>query len=251
MTPRRTLARSVTAFAAAAALTLTACGPEDDAEFEESGNGEDAEQTSETEETDGGTDADDEDDAAGDEDAEEDGGTDAGADSGPVDPEDAVETVTYSIPNPDIDGEITVGFHHLRTREDTMELLLTITPEFGEHEAYSLYNLHDGRFSPPRLSDRENLKQYTVLGAQHGSPGWATDGTPSGADINDGASLTYWANYPLPEDDIDTISVSVHEAAPEFEDIEIDWQDAEPADHGGDGSDPEADGNGDDTEDEE
>ncbi|WP_258933652.1 hypothetical protein [Nesterenkonia pannonica] len=240
----------MTAIAAAAVLSLSACGPDEDAEFEDEDN---AEQTSENEETSGSADeADSEHDELPDEEASDgeddsDEGSDAaapGESSGLVDPEDAAQTVTYSIPNPDIDGDITVGFHHLRARDETMELLLTVTPEFGEHEAYNLFTLHDGRFAA-RLSDRQNLKQYTILGAQHGSPGWATPGTPGEVEIHDGETLAYWANYPIPEDDIDVVSISVHENAPELEDVDIDWGEAEPSDLGGDGSDPEADEEGD------
>lgn len=215
--------------AALAALMLTACAPDEDAEFED---GEPASQTQEDENSDEAEDSEEEsgNEASGGEDAGEDAeGGAVQTSEGLIDPEDATHTVEYSIPNSDIDGTITLGLHHLEVKGNTMELLLTFTPEFDQHDAVRLYHLHGNNSSlaRPSLADRENLKRYSPLMGP-GSQPWATDVV--GPRVNSGETLVFWATFAVPEDDIDVINVGIP-AAPEFEDVEIDWGDGEPADY--------------------
>lgn len=217
------LTRAGIGLAALTALLLTACAPDEDAEFED---GEPASQTEENGQT--GEEAGD-----GNSEAEDDGeDTDGGAvqtSEGVIDPADATHTVEYSIPDSDIDGTITLGLHHLEVKGNTMELLLTFTPEFDQHDAVNLYGIHgnNGSLARPTLVDRENLKRYSPLSGP-GSQPWATEVV--GPRVNSGETLVFWATFAVPEDDIDVINVGIP-AAPEFEDVEIDWGDGEPADY--------------------
>lgn len=248
MMPRRNLARSVTAFAAVAALTLTACGPEEDAEFEENGNGEETEQTSDTEETDDNDDdsaddedddgyfgdEDDEDDSASeddDEDEQEDEDEETSTSEYDLDADAAVETVTFDIPNQDIDGTMTVGFHHLRVEESAMELMLSITADHGQHDTFSLGGLLDQSYPHPVLNDKENLKRYTPLSSSvYAFDAWATSTGSGGMEFPDGEPQFYWGMYPVPEDDIDELTISMVSTVPELEGVTIDWGDHGPSD---------------------
>lgn len=253
--------RAAPGVAALAALALTACASEEDpAEFEDpeaasqtqeetsgglpenTGEPEAADETSgagedsagaalnESEEADSGGEVDEEP-------AEDPTDETASGEGRPVNPDDAVETITYALPTDSINGTMTVGLHHLRTNGETMELLLTYTPEFDEHEQYSLWDLHGKDHSqvPPSLYDRENLKSYSLLRADSSwnvQSVWATEQTT--VDLASGDSQPYWANFPAPEDDIDTLNVGIPNA-PEFEDVEIQG-DSDEQSPGGDGN---------------
>ena len=213
--------------AALAAFTLTACASDTDpADPATQGAAEEPDNDTETTANDDTATSDDET-------AETD--ADAGnADSavGPVEAGDALETVTYEIPAGDIDGTITVGYHHLQVEGNTMELLLTFTPEFDQHEAYTLWELHSQTHSlvEPALYDRQNLKRYAVLRSGSNQESiWSTQ--QHATDLNSGDTQAYWANYAVPEDDIDTMSVGLP-SGPEFKDVEIAWDNHETAEDG-------------------
>lgn len=223
---------------AVAALGLTGCSPsEEAAEFEDT-ELEDTEAAS-TEEaapgedipTDDEADSETTDDAEGTDDADAGDETSEGSavqtSEGMIDPDDAIHTVEYNIPSSNIEGTMTLGLHYLQVRDNTLELLLTFTPEFDQHDTHTLYALHgnNGALARPALFDRENLKQYSPLRSDRGVA-WETDVV--GPHVASGETLVFWANFAVPEDDIDTINVGTP-AAPEFEDVEIDWGEAEPA----------------------
>lgn len=246
-TTRTRFWRTAPGVAALAALALTACATDDEAaEFDDAEAGsqtEEQDSTAQAQVADGNSGAgEDSEDGALDEPEEADSGAEPDAaegaaenssdavaqtSEGPIDPADAVQTVEYTIPASDIDGSITLGLHHLEVKGNTMELLLTFTPEFSSRGAHNLYNLHgnNGGLATPALFDRENLTRYSALRAS-GSRFWATD--VADPRVNSGETIVYWANYAVPDADIDTISVGIP-AAPEFEDVEIDWGDGEPS----------------------
>lgn len=241
-TRRRLLGRTVPGVVAFAALALTACATDDDAaEFEDAEAVSQSEDETEdqpgdntdTEPSEGETESERSEADSGAEPNAADGAADNSSDAvaqtseGPIDPADAVQTVEYNIPASDIDGSITLGLHHLQVKGNTMELLLTFTPEFSSGGANTLYHLHgnNGELASPALFDRENLTRYSALRAS-GSRSWATEVV--GPRVNSGETIVYWANYAVPEAEIDTISVGIP-AAPEFADVEIDWGDGEPS----------------------
>ena len=256
---RLRLLRAGAGLALIAALGLTACAPdEDSAAFDDSEPASDQEQDDSAadedepdEEPESDADGENEDDAADEDEGGEDDadGEEDNADGatgavdtpeGPINPDDAVDTVSFSIPREDIEGTITVGVHELRVNDNTMQLLLSYTPEFGEHETYTMHHLMGDTSAHPSLTDRENLKRYSVLRPRQSASPWATIMGGAGLSLADGETMLYWGNYPVPEDDIETVNVSVFNAAPELEDVEIEWGDGEPSEDLGE-DDPEAD----------
>lgn len=208
---RRTVA--TLALAGLAVAGLTACGDDEPAEFdaaEQSTDGAEAqspEPKSDAQEADG--------------DAEPEGKAAAEpVSTGPVGPQDALETITYEIPgaDPQEEATVTIGLHSLQHEGDVMRLELSFTPEFRGDGTYNLYGLHSQRIAPV-LNDRQNLKQYTVLGSGGGNTGWQTDTGPGNQRARSGQTLMYWGYFAAPEDDIDTLAVAVGYV--EFDDVSI------------------------------
>ena len=220
--------------AAAATLALgmlAACAPEESAEFDGTDNQQAA---TEVEEPEGSTDeadvpdgADDSDEAASDTAADDDDTatddeavTDDPGDAGNTSvrgPQEAVETLTYDVPNDNL--QVTVGLHDLQVQGEVMRLDLSFTPEGGRSSSYSLWDLAGNSRVLPLLNDRENLKQYSVL--RGGPTDWSSETDASGTKIESGQTLMYYAYYAAPEDDIDTINISVIDGLVEFADVEI------------------------------
>lgn len=236
MTTCKPLCQAVTALAAVTVLTLTACAPdEDSAEFE------DPEQVTQTQEDDEETvtdepeDADDaEDEAAAAGNADEDSAAEdesneqtegASSSTGPLNPEDAIETITHEVPG-DSSTSVEVGFHGLRVEGEVMLLELSFTGEFYGSQPMNVYSMLGGTAIYPELNDRQNLKQYTVIGSGHNR--WSTPATNSASHYESGQTAPYWAYYAAPVDDIETITVSVIPGSVEFEDVEIEWGESDP-----------------------
>lgn len=215
-TARPTRRQAALSFTALAALALTACGS-GEAEFNDPQDTP-AEAGPEESAPEGG-------------DASDSGGQDSPPqtdDQAPrsreqVDPDDAVATVTYTLPTDEIDGTMTLGLHHLRVRGDTVELLLTYTPEFDSNEAHTLLDLHGRSHQSvaPALFDRDHLKRYEILRkgkGWHGNSSW--NSAHDQHELASGDTQAYWANFAAPQDDIETINVAVP-GAPEFEDVPL------------------------------
>lgn len=203
---RRQAALSLTALAA---LALTACGS-GTAEFD------DPEEKPSASGSDGASDG-------GGEDSAPQGDDQAPQSRTEVDPDDAVATVTYTLPTDEVDGTMTLGLHHLRVRGNTVELLLTYTPEFDSDEALTLWRLHGRKHQSvaPALFDRENLKRYDILRSGQGWDGHTSwNSTHNQHELASGDTQPYWANFAIPEDDVETLDVAVP-GAPEFEDVPL------------------------------
>ena len=207
------------ALASLGAFSLAACSTGGDAEFEESGgNGA----------GDGGSDSGSdgkEQPAASDGGGEEGsaGGADDAQAASSVDPADAIDTLEYPIASDEVEGTMTVGLHHLRRRGETLELLLTYTPEFTEPGAFTLWNLHGDNHSvvAPALVDRANLTRYDILttdGSYDGPTMW--NSKQAAVELASGDTQAYWANFAAPIDDISAIDVLMG-AGPSFEDVQI------------------------------
>lgn len=210
-----------------AAGTLAACGPQDSAEFDPADQTQETAEEPEQEPDDEAGEAaelDDEEPAdSGDRDrfgpqADESDEGDEPGNSYVRGPEEATEAITYDLP--DDEADVTVGLHTLQVAGDVMLLELSFTPQ-GGGGSYGFNNLNMGRALMPLLHDRENLKQYSVLGT--GSNRWASNTTVSGTRVESGQSLMFYAHYAAPEDDIDTINISVIDGLVEFADAEIQW----------------------------
>lgn len=223
-TPAVTPRLALLGVGALAALALTACsGAAPEAGVTEGGqtaSSAPAGQGSETEETAGATSSDDAFSEGG---AADGDGPDAGAGPGGVDPADAVETLTYDIPSGEIEGTMTVGLHHLEVDGQTMELMLSFTPEYEGTEAHSLWDLHGNNHSmvAPALYDRENLKQYNILNHQ-GSGTYVDSNWATAQDLEfaSGTTQAFYANYAAPEDEIESINVGLPVGV-EFKDVEL------------------------------
>lgn len=235
--------RASAGLVAIAALALTACASDESAEFED-GQAEAAGQTEQTAETQ----ATEEDAAAAadeqaevtDETADSEEGSAETAEASETDEaaapdlREAEQTVTVPTFEPGM-GEVTVEVYPLEVEEDVMRLSLAFTPDLDSGDSIRTDQMFDtvgpGRLMLPTLNDRQNLKEYSILGASGMSDsGWST----GSQEIGDGDTASYWAYYSAPEDDIDSISVAVAAGMPEFDEVSIEWGDATPNTDGGD-----------------
>lgn len=228
-TPPTTRRGALLTLASLGALSLAACSSGGDAEFEEdggAGNG--------AAEADSGSGSD----AAGQEpSASSDGGgeeqaSDGAAAASPVDPADAIATLDYTLPTDEIEGTMTVGLHHLRRRGETLELLLTFTPEFSGPEAYTLWHLHGENHAMvgPALFDRANLTRYDILttnGGWSAAERWSSEQAEH--DLASGTTQPYWATFAAPVDDVDALDVGLPVGAT-FEDVTIEHGEGAAAD---------------------
>ncbi|GAA1450113.1 hypothetical protein ACFP47_01855 [Nesterenkonia lacusekhoensis] len=221
-----TLLRGGLGTAALAMLTLTACSADEPAEFEE---GEPAGQVEETSEEDL------EESEAPEQDEEADDESGSAGQEGPLDPEDAIETIVYEVPG-ESSNSVEVGLHSLRVVDEVMLLELSFTGEFYDRDEHAVFGMFGGENLYPVLNDRQNLKQYTLLGPSEWDT-WSTDVGASSLRYESGQTAPYWGYYSTPIDDIDSITVTVVPGAIEFEDVEIDWDGNEP--RGSEGSEDE------------
>lgn len=136
-------------------LMVTACAPEEESSAE--AGFEDGDSANESEEETNDDDGEDievttasaEDPEDEDEDAEEESESEASSDSGPVDVEDAIDTVTYSMPREE--GTMTVGLHGLEVEDSITRYDLDDAVEYlgGESEDEDVIVLEtDILFSP-------------------------------------------------------------------------------------------------------
>src|SRR5690606_6015678 len=116
------------------------------------------------------------------------------------DPGDAVAAHTYDLVSPE-GASATVAVHPLRVDGQVMVLQLSFTPDFSGDERLTVFDMNQDRTFAPVLNDRENLKQYSVVTDDMGTI-LATDATGLGPSVRSGETLTYWAYFAAPEDDI-------------------------------------------------
>lgn len=116
---------------------------------------------------------------------------------------------------------VTVGVQSLVVEGDIMTLTLVYTPRFGsidEDYDLSLYDvLSPDSATRPKLLDRTNLKEYSII--SDGGDHWATE--TIGFDAPNGEPVVYWAVYAAPQDDIDVMDIRISQAWPEFTGVPI------------------------------
>ena len=255
-TTRTRFWRTAPGVAALAALALTACATDDDAaEFE------DAEAASQAQSADDNGDQTQQEEPASNGAEDEEAANTESAEGGPTQAEDASrhpdnaqQVTTY--PLPEVEGEMTMGLQTLVAGDEGLLLSVSFVPEYEDEDPLTMFELHGPRGSTgnnayllPTLSDRQNFKQYYVPTPEprHRAQGWAGRSADAwatqleGFGLRSGEVFTMWAYFPLPEDDIETVDVSVVPGAPEFQDVEIDWGDLQP----GEGSGADAQGSSD------
>lgn len=193
------------------ALTMSACGSEETAEFD----GDDQQ----TEQAAGGEDA------AGDETAPEAasaaGEADETGESGVPgvefpDPDDAIAEEVFTAPGTE-GTQVRVGIEEIIVTERTMELRLLLTPEGGEDMTASGMLGHQRGAT---LIDRENLKEY---GAVNYSGQYY--GTDAHVEMPSGQTVGFQRFYAPPEDDITEIDVVLDLSWPPFEDVPLTVED--------------------------
>ncbi len=241
-----------------AALTLAGCGPEDEnpAEFQDeaetSSQVEPAGETEEAEEEDPEQEEDQElteeqSEAEEEGEPEEEGEAEtpeSGADS-TLHHEDAADTITYPISTQSgMEGEISMGLHSLEVTDQGMLLTMTFVPDYDDSEGPARFHdeLHTARNIDshllPVVNDRANLKAYYVPNeAGDQLSGWAPGNREAWtSELNirprSGETVAFWAYYPVPEDDIDTVDIAVMDGVQDFREVEIDWGSYGPADYG-------------------
>lgn len=258
-TTRTRFWRTAPGVAALAALALTACATDSDAaEFENAEPASQAqsaddngEQTQQEEPASNGA----EDEEAPDTEAPDDESANTeSAEGASRHPDNAQQVTTY--PLPEVEGDMTMGLQSLVAGEEGLLLSMSFVPEFEDENPLTMFELHGpggssghNAYLLPTLSDRQNFKQYYVPTPEprHRAQGWAGRSADAwatqleGFGIRSGEVFTMWAYFPLPEDDIETVDVSVVPGAPEFQDVEIDWGDVQP----GEGSEADAQGSSD------
>lgn len=135
---------------------------------------------------------------------------DGGADAAPIAETEAVVE----------QGTVGVALRSL-TRDsngETMTLRIAFTPDFGEAgKQLTLSGMNNYFFVFPVLLDRENLKRYSVLEGD-GTQDWLMN---KDAKTGKGEPLESWFVFAAPEDDVDTISVTIDEWSVEFPDVKI------------------------------
>ncbi|WP_150460656.1 hypothetical protein [Nesterenkonia ebinurensis] len=247
---RPTIRYTVPGLVTIAALTLTACGPEDEApaefqddsaqtaEVEPAATTEEAEEPEEADESEQTEEPEEDDDEA-------DSETPGTPTDSTLNHEDAVDTITYPISTSSgIEGEISMGLHSLEVTDQGMLLTMSFVPEYDDSNRPERFydGLHTARnidsHLMPVVSDRANMKAYYVPNeAGEHLFGWvpANRGPwASGLDIRprSGETVAFWAYYPVPEDEIEVVDIAVMDGVQEFRDVEIDWGAYEPGDYG-------------------
>lgn len=116
---------------------------------------------------------------------------------------------------------VTVGVQSLVVEGETMTLTLVYTPNLTTDEPDDQFDLYD-LLAPdgalrPRLLDRTNLKEYSVI--DDAGTYWTTD--VFDVDATNGKPVVFWAVYAAPQDNIDVMDIRVSSAWPEFTGVPI------------------------------
>lgn len=121
---------------------------------------------------------------------------------------------------PGTSDKVTVGVQSLVADGDTMKLTLVLTPDFssiGEAEPVSIFKITDPWYLSPRLIDRENHKEYSVVSGSS-SKRLQVD---TMSKTTNGEPIIWWGIYAAPEDDIDTVDLRVLDGMPDFTQVPI------------------------------
>ncbi len=144
-------------------------------------------------------------------------GSAAGVDE--FDPNDVfVEQTVALAASPE--DEVTIGVQSLQVDGEVMQLRLVVTPNFTsveDGETVSLYDILEQGTFRPSLLDLENLKEYSII--RDGSTPWGSDSVDTQA-VN-GTPMLVFAVFAAPQDDIDTVDVSIREVWPSFTGVPI------------------------------
>lgn len=126
----------------------------------------------------------------------------------------------YTLPG--TKDSVTLGVQSLVVDGKTMILKMVLTPDFSsvsDNEKVSIYDATGGgsAYIDPKLVDRENLKEYSVI--HDASESWSTDVVTT--DTTNHQPVIWWGVYAAPEDDIKSVDVRVMPGVPEFTNVPI------------------------------
>lgn len=125
----------------------------------------------------------------------------------------------YKIPGSK-DDKVTFGVQSLAVEGKTMVLKLVLTPNFAsvsDSEAVSVYDMTGNVTFNPRLVDRENLKEYSLLTESVYT--WATDRVHT--ETTNHEPVIWWGVYAAPEDENESFDLRVLDAMAEFPDVPV------------------------------
>lgn len=115
---------------------------------------------------------------------------------------------------------VNVGVQSLIVEGKTMKLQLVITPNFSsisDSAKTSIYHAFGQTSIRPKLIDRENLKEYSLI-SDTGQP-WSTYAV--NADTTNHEPVIWWGMYAAPEDENATFDLRVIDTMEEFVDVPV------------------------------
>ncbi|WP_417233311.1 hypothetical protein [Arthrobacter sp.] len=151
-------------------------------------------------------------------------GAASGADSGvgveSADTSKVLAQQEYTLPG--TKDSVKLGVQSLVVEGKTMVLKLVVTPEFssvGDNEPVSIYDATGGgsAYIAPKLVDRENLKEYSLI--HDGATSWSTEIVTT--DTTNHQPVIWWGVYAAPEDDVKTMDLRTMPGVPEFTNVPI------------------------------
>lgn len=136
----------------------------------------------------------------------------------------AVDTGTVSAEQdfkvPGSKDTVTVGVQSLIVEGKTMKLQLVITPNFSsisDSAKTSIYRAFGQTSIRPKLIDRENLKEYSLI--SDSGQQWSTYAV--NADTTNHEPIIWWGMYAAPEDENATFDLRVIDTMEEFVDVPV------------------------------
>lgn len=125
----------------------------------------------------------------------------------------------FKVPGSSKDS-VTVGVQSLIVGGRTMKLQLVITPDFSsisDSGKTSIYNAFGRTSIRPKLVDRENLKEYSLI-SDTGQQ-WSTYAV--NADTTNHEPIIWWGMYAAPEDENAVFDLRVIDTMEEFVDVPV------------------------------
>lgn len=141
---------------------------------------------------------------------------DSGAGVDAVDTSKVLAEQVYRIPGSQ--DKTKFGVLSLKVEGQTMVLKMAMTPDFAsisQSETVNLFEMAGEHTMWPRLEDRGNLKEYSIIDSHR----WAADVTSITA--ANGKPAIWWGVYAAPEDDIKAVDIRVLDGMPEFTNVPI------------------------------
>lgn len=135
-----------------------------------------------------------------------------------IDTSTVIAEQEYSIPG--TKDKVSIGVQSLSVDGKTMTLQLVLTPEFSsvsDSEAISIYTATGPTRFNPKLIDRENLKEYSLISDT--GHDWATNRATTKTTNHE--PVIWWGVYAAPEDDNEAFELRVLDDMAEFGDVPV------------------------------